>query len=154
MSAKEQTDTPTPRTDAAIEYITDADTGEKIASVPPNACRRIETELSEASEELSACKTVPGGCGWWREAAKHRVQERDAARTELTALQADVRRLVEAAKILPHAIELLAEFSYESVEGDGKTEFTAHVSEDWFFHVKFQIEKLLEVANNPSLKPE
>jgi hypothetical protein len=34
-------------------------------------------------DELSACKALPGGCSYWREAAKLRFQELDHARAEI-----------------------------------------------------------------------
>ncbi|HCF4410692.1 TPA: hypothetical protein NI671_004637 [Pseudomonas aeruginosa] len=39
-------------------------------------------EIDRLSDELSACTEHPGGCGYWREAAKRRAEERDRLRAE------------------------------------------------------------------------
>lgn len=36
-----------------------------------------DAEIAALKQELSACTESPGGCGYWREAAKLREQERD-----------------------------------------------------------------------------
>ena len=48
-----------------------------------------ETERDAALTELSACKESPGGCGYWREAARMRAAERDALRAEVEALRSE-----------------------------------------------------------------
>ncbi|MDP5916618.1 ead/Ea22-like family protein [Pseudomonas aeruginosa] len=60
-------------------------------------CDRLKAENERLSDELSACTEHPGGCGYWREAAKRRAEERDRLRTEnetlrgaLHAVQAEV----------------------------------------------------------------
>lgn len=65
------------------------------------ACRvddaaAVLDEIERLTEELSACTESPGGCGYWREAAKWREQERDAAREELKKANARERPAFEA----------------------------------------------------------
>ncbi|MFI8479681.1 Lar family restriction alleviation protein [Pseudomonas sp. NPDC078700] len=38
----------------------------------------VEAERDSLRSELSACTEHPGGCGYWKEAAKHRQADRDA----------------------------------------------------------------------------
>lgn len=52
------------------------------AAANPAAVLGLIAEIERLSDELSACTTSPGGCGYWREAAKLREQERDALKTE------------------------------------------------------------------------
>jgi len=64
--------------------------------------REAESELKQCvidrasfSDELRACTESPGGCGYWREAAKHRAGERDHALARIAELEAalsDVER--------------------------------------------------------------
>ncbi|WP_395553795.1 ead/Ea22-like family protein [Pseudomonas aeruginosa] len=58
---------------------------------------RLKAENERLLDELSACTEHPGGCGYWREAAKRRAEERDRLRAEneavrgaLQAVQAEV----------------------------------------------------------------
>lgn len=44
-------------------------------------------EVERLTEELSACTEHPGGCGYWREAAKRRAEERDRLKAENEALR-------------------------------------------------------------------
>ncbi|WP_410525494.1 ead/Ea22-like family protein [Pseudomonas aeruginosa] len=60
-------------------------------------CDRLKVENERLLDELSACTEHPGGCGYWREAAKRRAEERDrlkaqndALRGALQAVQAEV----------------------------------------------------------------
>ncbi len=60
-------------------------------------CDRLKVENERLLDELSACTEHPGGCGYWREAAKRRAEERDrlkaqndALRGALHAVQAEV----------------------------------------------------------------
>lgn len=57
--------------------------------------REAESELKQCvidrasfSDELRACTESPGGCGYWREAAKHRAGERDHALARIAELEA------------------------------------------------------------------
>lgn len=57
--------------------------------------REAESELKQCvidrasfSDELRACTESPGGCGYWREAAKHRTGERDHALARIAELEA------------------------------------------------------------------
>lgn len=45
-------------------------------------CDRLKVENERLLDELSACTEHPGGCGYWREAAKRRAEERDRLRAE------------------------------------------------------------------------
>ncbi|MHA7945970.1 hypothetical protein ACX97B_13730 [Pseudomonas aeruginosa] len=60
-------------------------------------CDRLKAENERLLDELSACTEHPGGCGYWREAAKRRAEERDRLKAEnevlrgaLQAVQAEV----------------------------------------------------------------
>ncbi|MEW3662852.1 hypothetical protein QOZ79_09275 [Pseudomonas aeruginosa] len=44
-------------------------------------------QIDGLSDELSACTEHPGGCGYWREAAKRRAEERDRLRAQNEALR-------------------------------------------------------------------
>lgn len=44
-------------------------------------------DYDRVNAELGACKTSPGGCAYWREAARLREQERDELGAELDALR-------------------------------------------------------------------
>lgn len=67
------------------------------AACTPAAILALLDEIDGLSDELSACTEHPGGCGYWREAAKRRAEERDrlkaqndALRGALHAVQAEV----------------------------------------------------------------
>lgn len=55
----------------------------------PKAVLELIAEVERLNEELSACTEHPGGCGYWREAAKLREAERDK-------IQAEVERFKDA----------------------------------------------------------
>lgn len=48
---------------------------------------RLEQECARLRAELSACKERPGGCGYWREAARARETDRDVALKQVEALR-------------------------------------------------------------------
>ncbi|HBN9181164.1 TPA: hypothetical protein L3820_003274 [Pseudomonas aeruginosa] len=48
---------------------------------------RLKAENESLLDELSACTEHPGGCGYWREAAKRRAEERDRLREQNDALR-------------------------------------------------------------------
>lgn len=50
-------------------------------------CDRLKAENERLLDELSACTEHPGGCGYWREAAKRRAEERDRLRAQNEALR-------------------------------------------------------------------
>ncbi|MFK1232357.1 ead/Ea22-like family protein [Pseudomonas aeruginosa] len=60
---------------------------EFIAAANPQAILALLDEIDGLSDELSACTEHPGGCGYWREAAKRRAEERDRLRAENEHLQ-------------------------------------------------------------------
>ncbi|HHG5272910.1 TPA: hypothetical protein ACPWNF_001637 [Pseudomonas aeruginosa] len=53
----------------------------------PKTILALLDEIDGLSDELSACTEHPGGCGYWREAAKRRAEERDRLRAQNDALQ-------------------------------------------------------------------
>ncbi len=53
----------------------------------PKAILALLDQIDGLSEELSACTEHPGGCGYWREAAKRRAEERDRLKAENDALR-------------------------------------------------------------------
>ncbi|MBF2900074.1 hypothetical protein [Pseudomonas aeruginosa] len=57
------------------------------AACTPAAILALLDEIDGLSDELSACTEHPGGCGYWREAAKRRAEERDRLRAQNDALR-------------------------------------------------------------------
>ncbi|EPW8904551.1 TPA: hypothetical protein ACQTXM_006791 [Pseudomonas aeruginosa] len=57
------------------------------AACTPAAILALLDEIDRLSDELSACTEHPGGCGYWREAAKRRAEERDRLRAQNDALR-------------------------------------------------------------------
>ncbi|HBO7374260.1 hypothetical protein [Pseudomonas aeruginosa] len=53
----------------------------------PKAILALLDEIDGLSDELSACTEHPGGCGYWREAAKRRAEDRDRLKAENDALR-------------------------------------------------------------------
>ncbi|MED5027069.1 hypothetical protein [Pseudomonas aeruginosa] len=53
----------------------------------PQAILALLDEIDGLNDELSACTEHPGGCGYWREAAKRRAEERDRLRAQNDALR-------------------------------------------------------------------
>ncbi|EMP0914925.1 ead/Ea22-like family protein [Pseudomonas aeruginosa] len=60
---------------------------EFIAANNPKTVLALLDEIDGLSDELSACTEHPGGCGYWREAAKRRAEERDRLRAQNDALR-------------------------------------------------------------------
>ncbi len=58
-----------------------------IATATPKAVFALLDEIDRLNDELSACTEHPGGCGYWREAAKRRAEERDRLRAQNDALR-------------------------------------------------------------------
>ncbi|HEN8532954.1 TPA: ead/Ea22-like family protein [Pseudomonas aeruginosa] len=58
-------------------------------------CDRLKAENERLSDELSACTEHPGGCGYWREAAKRRAEERDRLKAENEALRGALQAVVD-----------------------------------------------------------
>lgn len=58
-----------------------------IASANPKTILALLDEIDGMNDELSACTEHPGGCGYWREAAKRRAEERDRLRAQNDALR-------------------------------------------------------------------
>jgi hypothetical protein len=50
-------------------------------------------ERDSLMAELSACKSPPGGCGYWRESARIREQERDTLRAEVVRLRVALEKI-------------------------------------------------------------
>ncbi|HBP0026042.1 TPA: ead/Ea22-like family protein, partial [Pseudomonas aeruginosa] len=57
-----------------------------IAAANPKTVLALLDEIDGLNDELSACTEHPGGCGYWREAAKRRAEERDRLRAQNDAL--------------------------------------------------------------------
>ncbi|HHF0638467.1 MULTISPECIES: hypothetical protein [Pseudomonas] len=60
----------------------------------PKAILALLDEIDGLSDELSACTEHPGGCGYWREAAKRRAEERDRLKAENEALRESLQALI------------------------------------------------------------
>ncbi len=65
----------------------DDELGQWIAAANPKTILALLDEIDGLSDELSACTEHPGGCGYWREAAKRRAEERDRLRAQNDALR-------------------------------------------------------------------
>lgn len=61
----------------------------------PKAILALLDEIDGLSDELSACTEHPGGCGYWREAAKRRAEERDRLRAQNDALRGALQAVVD-----------------------------------------------------------
>ncbi|HBN9602353.1 TPA: hypothetical protein L3884_004729 [Pseudomonas aeruginosa] len=61
----------------------------------PKAILALLDQIDGLSEELSACTEHPGGCGYWREAAKRRAEERDRLRAQNDALRGALQAVVD-----------------------------------------------------------
>ncbi|EKS2406538.1 hypothetical protein P3415_003319 [Pseudomonas aeruginosa] len=57
------------------------------SAATPKTILALLDEIDGLSDELSACTEHPGGCGYWREAAKRRAEERDRLRAQNDALR-------------------------------------------------------------------
>ncbi|MBG6882065.1 ead/Ea22-like family protein [Pseudomonas aeruginosa] len=58
-----------------------------IGEANPKTILALLDEIDRLNDELSACTEHPGGCGYWREAAKRRAEERDRLRAQNDALR-------------------------------------------------------------------
>ncbi len=65
------------------------------AACTPAAILALLDEIDRLSDELSACTEHPGGCGYWREAAKRRAEERDRLRAQNEALRGALQAVVD-----------------------------------------------------------
>ncbi|HHK4572160.1 hypothetical protein [Pseudomonas aeruginosa] len=61
----------------------------------PKAILALLDQIDGLSDELSACTEHPGGCGYWREAAKRRAEERDRLRAQNEALRGALQAVVD-----------------------------------------------------------
>ncbi|MFW4644516.1 ead/Ea22-like family protein [Pseudomonas aeruginosa] len=68
---------------------------EFIAANNPKTVLALLDEIDGLSDELSACTEHPGGCGYWREAAKRRAEERDRLRAQNEALRGALQAVVD-----------------------------------------------------------
>ncbi|PWH89160.1 hypothetical protein DI493_30925 [Pseudomonas aeruginosa] len=68
---------------------------EWIAAANPKTILALLDEIDGLSDELSACTEHPGGCGYWREAAKRRAEERDRLRAQNEALRGALQAVVD-----------------------------------------------------------
>ncbi|MCD2910693.1 ead/Ea22-like family protein [Pseudomonas aeruginosa] len=66
-----------------------------IASANPKTILALLDQIDGLSDELSACTEHPGGCGYWREAAKRRAEERDRLRAQNEALRGALQAVVD-----------------------------------------------------------
>ncbi|ASC98110.1 hypothetical protein [Pseudomonas aeruginosa] len=64
------------------------------AACTPAAILALLGEIDRLSDELSACTEHPGGCGYWREDAKRRTEERDQFKEENEALRESLQALI------------------------------------------------------------
>lgn len=69
-------------------------------------CDRLKVENERLLDELSACTEHPGGCGYWREAAKRRAEERDRLKAENEVLRGALKQFAEMLKSINVPIDL------------------------------------------------
>ncbi len=67
---------------------------------------RLKVENERLLDELSACTEHPGGCGYWREAAKRRAEERDRLKAENEVLRGALKQFAEMLKSINVPIDL------------------------------------------------
>ncbi len=72
----------------------DDELGQWVAAANPKTILALLDEIDGLSDELSACTEHPGGCGYWREAAKRRTEERDQFKEENEALRESLQALI------------------------------------------------------------
>ncbi|EMV7745818.1 ead/Ea22-like family protein [Pseudomonas aeruginosa] len=71
----------------AVAYCNHKVDAQFIGKANPKTVLALLDQIDGLSEELSACTEHPGGCGYWREAAKRRAEERDRLRAQNDALR-------------------------------------------------------------------
>lgn len=71
----------------AIAYCNHKVDAQFIGEANPKTVLALLDEIGGLNDELSACTEHPGGCGYWREAAKRRAEERDRLRAQNDALR-------------------------------------------------------------------
>lgn len=64
--------------------------------ITPRDVLGLIAEVERLNDELSACTEHPGGCGYWRDAAKYRAKERDVFAQELESFKQANRNLSES----------------------------------------------------------
>lgn len=69
---------------------------EFLCATDPKTILALLDQIDGLSEELSACTEHPGGCGYWREAAKRRAEERDRLKAENEALRKIISECAKA----------------------------------------------------------
>ncbi len=79
--------------DRDAEFIADANPKTILALL--DEIDRLKAENERLLDELSACTEHPGGCGYWREAAKRRAEERDRLKAENEALRGALQAVVD-----------------------------------------------------------
>ncbi|WP_059399938.1 ead/Ea22-like family protein [Pseudomonas aeruginosa] len=78
----------------AIAYCNHKVDAQFIGKANPKTVLALLDEIDGLSDELSACTEHPGGCGYWREAAKRRTEERDQFKEENEALRESLQALI------------------------------------------------------------
>ena len=89
------------------------------ALASPEAVLALISEVDSLNDEISACKTSPGGCSYWKEAARMREQERDQLKAEVA--RSTEREIMQLAEIeaLRKAVEFGADCFRKISSGDG-----------------------------------
>ncbi len=97
-----------------------------IECTPEKILQLIE-ENSRLKDELSACTTHPGGCGYWREAAKHRESERDELKAAFDKLKSSPETVLMA--MMRGDIAALSPRGISKIYGDVITDPDAQLAE-------------------------
>ncbi|WP_143485213.1 ead/Ea22-like family protein [Pseudomonas aeruginosa] len=79
----------------AVAYCNHKVDAQFIGKANPKTVLALLDEIDGLSDELSACTEHPGGCGYWREAAKRRAEERDRLRAQNDALRGALQAVVD-----------------------------------------------------------
>lgn len=72
---------------------------EFLCATDPKTILALLDQIDGLSDELSACTEHPGGCGYWREAAKRRAEERDRLRAQNEALRGALKPFAEFERV-------------------------------------------------------
>ncbi|HIE5711045.1 ead/Ea22-like family protein [Pseudomonas aeruginosa] len=79
----------------AVAYCNHKVDAQFIGKANPKTVLALLDQIDGLSDELSACTEHPGGCGYWREAAKRRAEERDRLRAQNEALRGALQAVVD-----------------------------------------------------------
>lgn len=77
------------------KYTMESDRFKTPVAVEGSQFAELVAENKRLNDELGACTESPGGCGYWRDAARLREQERDQARVEIDELRTALQKIAD-----------------------------------------------------------